>query len=231
MDTVTQVRANQTQMSLSLIATVFLPMTFLAGVCVHESITSTLHVYISLSWFIYFPVLNFPYACCEPMTVTIIVTVTVTVTVGVFGMNFTIDGGYTDPLLNRQKGPLFFWMMCLAVLLLNVMYFIRKGWLSLRIPSIFSDPKRDTSVALEEEARRKAETAKRRNISAFWPLDSRNLNTSNRSSYNSSMHGSDQHIHHGGGGALNNMIFKTVRSTSFIMGPDSRPLMKGINSP
>ena len=31
MEAVTQVRANQTQMSLSLIATVFLPMTFLAG--------------------------------------------------------------------------------------------------------------------------------------------------------------------------------------------------------
>lgn len=108
MDAVTSVRANQTAMNLSLIATVFLPVTFLSGV---------------------------------------------------FGMNFEKGGSYTDPLLNSPRGPLYFWLMCLVVLLLNVLYFIGNGWMTIRIDSLLSSRHNDLAAALSEERRRSMESA------------------------------------------------------------------------
>jgi Mg2+ and Co2+ transporter CorA len=63
LDATMQLRATNTTIMLSLIATIFLPLTFFAGV---------------------------------------------------YGMNFTIDGGFTIPMLNYSNGPLIFYTMCVG---------------------------------------------------------------------------------------------------------------------
>lgn len=83
MDAIINVRANQTNVNLSLVATIFLPITFLSGV---------------------------------------------------FGMNFVVDGGYTMEILNAPKGPVLFYGLCIAVVLLNVLVFFYSGYISVNSP-------------------------------------------------------------------------------------------------
>eukprot|EP01034_Spumella_vulgaris_P024737 gene24737-31114_t len=78
MDSISQLKANNTAMVLSLIATIFLPLTFLAGV---------------------------------------------------FGMNFTVDGGFTISLVNSENGPLVFYLMCAVLFVIIHLFFVSKGWI------------------------------------------------------------------------------------------------------
>ena len=55
----------------------------------------------------------------------------VTFLTGVFGMNFTIDGGFTIDLVNSPYGPGVFYMMCGIVVIFILSYFISKGWIEL----------------------------------------------------------------------------------------------------
>jgi len=48
---------------------------------------------------------------------------------GVFGMNFTVDGGYTIDLVNKYYGPAIFYALCGGVILLCWLLFLSKGWI------------------------------------------------------------------------------------------------------
>ena len=50
--------------------------------------------------------------------------------IGVFGMNFTENGGYTMSLLNQSWGITFFYVLCVAVTVLCIGYFMKQGWIS-----------------------------------------------------------------------------------------------------
>lgn len=77
-DAISQLRANNTALVLSLIATIFLPATFLTGV---------------------------------------------------FGMNFSVDGGFTIGLVNDPYGPYAFYGMCAAVVAVSFAYFLSMRWI------------------------------------------------------------------------------------------------------
>jgi Mg2+ and Co2+ transporter CorA len=80
LDSTIQLRATNTSILLSLIATIFLPLTFLSGV---------------------------------------------------FGMNFTVDGGFTIGMLNDAQGPAIFCWMCAGTAVLSIAFFVYQGWVDI----------------------------------------------------------------------------------------------------
>lgn len=50
---------------------------------------------------------------------------------GVFGMNFTVDGGFTIPLVNKPYGPFVFYFICTGLFVCSCLYFFSMGWIEL----------------------------------------------------------------------------------------------------
>lgn len=57
---------------------------------------------------------------------------------GIFGMNFQVDAGYTIGLVNAPHGPMTFYLMCIGVFVVCFVFFVKQGWLDLRLSSIKS---------------------------------------------------------------------------------------------
>jgi Mg2+ and Co2+ transporter CorA len=132
LDSTMQLRATNTSILLSLIATIFLPLTFFAGV---------------------------------------------------FGMNFTVDGGFTIGMLNDAQGPAIFYWMCAGTAVASFAFFVYQGWVDIgfvgrMIRCLDCTSKIDDSLldedeqaeafarAKEEEQRRRDEADARRSFQA-----------------------------------------------------------------
>eukprot|EP01034_Spumella_vulgaris_P012430 gene12430-15826_t len=65
------------------------------------------------------------------MVLSLIATIFLTLTflAGAFGMNSTVDGGFTIPIVNSENGPLVFYLMCAVLFLIIHLFFVSKGWI------------------------------------------------------------------------------------------------------
>lgn len=103
------------------------------------------------------------------MTLVATVFLPLTFIASLYGMNFEKDGGYSIGLLNDAHGPEVFWAMCVFVFFLNVIFFLRSGYISWNSTYkwLVEDEEAERKEAIMEELRRAKESSLRRSIASY----------------------------------------------------------------
>jgi hypothetical protein len=103
------------------------------------------------------------------MTLVATVFLPLTFIASVYGMNFEVNGGYSIGLLNDKHGPEVFWAMCVFVLIVNLMIFLRSGFISWTSTYkwLVEDEETERKEAIVEELRRVKESKIRRSIASY----------------------------------------------------------------